>query len=150
MNVPYPGIWRQLNAGQVVPFLGAGASLVGRSGPKPWTGLSSNCLPTAGELADFLATESVFPSEEQYDRSDLAKVSSYYAEIMGRTRLRQLLREVLSRDLQPGPLHRLLARTGRKPDHRLDELRHVDRTGFPGGRQAIRPGRLSYRQAGAG
>jgi hypothetical protein len=53
--------------------------------------------------------------EEQYDRSDLAKVSSYYAEIMGRTRLRQLLREVLSRDLQPGPLHRLLAGLGRKP-----------------------------------
>lgn len=109
LNVPYPGIWRQLNAGQVVPFLGAGASLVGRSGPKPWTGLSSNCLPTAGELADFLATESVFPSKEKYDRSDLAKVSSYYAEIMGRTRLRELLREVLSRNLQPGPLHRLLA-----------------------------------------
>jgi hypothetical protein len=109
LNVPYPGIWRQLNAGQVVPFLGAGASLVGRRGPKPWTGLSSSCLPTAGELADFLATESMFPSKEKYDRSDLAKVSSYYAEIMGRTRLRQLLREVLNRDLQPGPLHRLLA-----------------------------------------
>ena len=106
---PYGVIWGLFQKGNVVPFLGAGASLVGRDSTTAWRGPSSNCLPTGRELADYMANESEFPSQDEYDRRDLAKVSSYYADISGRSRLKQLLREVLSQEREPGPIHRLLA-----------------------------------------
>lgn len=109
LKVPYGMIWRLVQKGNVVPFLGAGASLVGRDSTTTWRGPSSACLPTARELADYMAEESAFPSQEEYDRRDLAKVSSYYADISGRPRLRELLREVLTHEREPGPIHRLLA-----------------------------------------
>lgn len=106
---PYGVIWSLFQKGNVVPFLGAGASLVGRDSSIKWEGLSSKCLPSGKELAHYMAEKSEFPSKDDYDRQDLAKVSSYYADVSGRPRLRELLREVLSQQVQPGPIHRLLA-----------------------------------------
>ena len=89
------------------PLWGEAAPILGR-------GLSSKCLPTAGELAAFLATVSVFPSEEEYDRGDLAKVSSYYAEIMGRTRLRQFTQGSTQLRSQARSIAPASGRTGRR------------------------------------
>ena len=106
---PYGIICNRLKAGKVIPFLGAGASFVGRPPNTPWDPASPAFLPGGGELAHFLAGESAFPSTDPRDREDLAKVASYYADISGRRILRERLREVLNHDYQAGPLHRLLA-----------------------------------------
>lgn len=109
---PYGIIWNRLRLGKVVPFLGAGASLIGRPVDMVggWSGAESGFLPTGRELAQFLAKESSYPSLETTDRDDLGKVASYYADISGRRVLRERLRELLNREYQPGPLHQFLAR----------------------------------------
>jgi len=104
-RVPYPLIWRQLAAGKVVPFLGAGASIqeeAGPHGPPSGSDLSR-------ELADFIR----FPSTDDRDRTDLAKVSSYFVDLSDRVTLRELLRERLNHAYTPGRIHRLMARSPR-------------------------------------
>ena len=78
---PYGIIANQLKQGNVIPFLGAGASLSGRPADAKWNDESATFLPTARELAHHLADDSSLPSTESYDRDDLSKVSSYYAEV---------------------------------------------------------------------
>jgi len=43
------------------------------------------------------------------DRSELAKVASYYADVSGRRILRERLHQILDRDYEGGPLHQFLA-----------------------------------------
>jgi hypothetical protein len=108
---PYGIIRRLLNEGRVVPFLGAGASMLGRptgSNPAAWD-LQAPFLPSGWELAHFLADEAAFPSDDPYDRDDLAKVASYYVDIGNRTMLKDCLRTAFERPSEIGPLHRLLA-----------------------------------------
>ena len=83
--------------GNVVPFLGAGASLVGG-------------LPSAATLVDALAYESSFPPSGIGDR-DLARVSSYFLSQGDRADLRTWLRNKLdpAQPFKPGPLHQFLA-----------------------------------------
>jgi hypothetical protein len=108
---PYGIIWHQLKAGKVVPFLGAGASFVGRPADPQvkWDGNQPAFLPSGGELARFLAKEASLPSDDPHDLDDLGKVTSYYVDVSSREVLRGRLRELLSRDFQPGPLHEFLA-----------------------------------------
>jgi len=106
---PYGVIWSRMKAGKVIPFLGAGASLVGRPADAVWDAEHSKFLPTGRELSHFLADATSFPSADPRDRDDLAKVSSYYAETNGRPLLREQLRERLNRQFPVGDLHRLLA-----------------------------------------
>lgn len=106
---PYGIIWNRLKSGKVVPFLGAGASFVGREPGASWDPQSPRFLPSGGELSRFLAQESSFPSEDPYDLNDLAKVSSYYAVISGRQVLREQLHEVLDHKFNFGPIHSFLA-----------------------------------------
>lgn len=106
---PYGVIWDLLKAGQVVPFLGAGASFVGREAGACWNCDNPAFLPSGVELADFLAKKAMFPSQDPSERKDLAKVSSYYSDVSGRPRLRGALRQVLNRDYQSGVLHQFLA-----------------------------------------
>jgi SIR2-like domain len=105
---PFGDIWDGLKAGKVIPFLGAGASLAGRPQDHGWTSASA-FPPTGSELAHLLADSSNFPSDDQRDRDDLAKVSSYTADISGRIRLRERLRDVLNHRYQRGELHKFLA-----------------------------------------
>jgi hypothetical protein len=109
MPAPYGLIWNRLKAGKVVPFLGAGASFVGRPPDAMWDATTPIFLPSGLELAHFLANEAEFPSTDPHDRDDLAKVSSYYADIGGRRTLRERLREVLNHPYQSGSLHEFLA-----------------------------------------
>src|SRR6185436_19467885 len=93
---PYGEIWDLLQAGRVVPFLGAGASLLGRPSGAVWELKDYTFLPSGKDLAHFLADKSSFPSTDTHERGDLAKVSSYFAEISGRPRLRDRLRQALA------------------------------------------------------
>jgi hypothetical protein len=106
---PYGIIWRQMRSGNVIPFLGAGASCAGRCQDATWDAKAPAFLPNGIELAHFLADEATFPSTNAADRDDLAKVASYYADISGRSTLRRSLREVLNRQYQAGALHEFLA-----------------------------------------
>lgn len=106
---PYGVIWNRLKAGTVVPFLGAGASSVGRPREAKWNVKESGFLPSGLDLAHLLADEAQFPSDDPRDRDDLAKVSSYYADMSGRRPLRERLRDVLNRDFPVAPLHQFLA-----------------------------------------
>lgn len=106
---PYGIIWNRLKAGRAVPFLGAGASFVGRAPGVEWRAAAPAFLPSGVELAHFLADEAAFPAGEPQERDDLAKVSSYYVDVAGRSVLRERLREVLYQPYHSGPLHEFLA-----------------------------------------
>jgi SIR2-like domain len=109
LEPPYGVICDLLNKGGIVPFLGAGASVVGRATEEVWRPNEQRFLPSGLELAHFLADQVEFPAGEPQERDDLAKVSSYYVEMVGRRRLRARLRDVLNRSYHPGPLHEFLA-----------------------------------------
>jgi hypothetical protein len=107
---PYGVICNRLKQGKVIPFLGAGASYVGRPAGASWEPKNPTFLPSGLELAQLLADEAQFPSMDPRDRDDLAKVSSYYSDISGRSALRERLREILGHIYKNGSLHDLLAR----------------------------------------
>src|SRR5438552_3561805 len=94
---PYGVIWSRWRQGKVIPFLGAGASLVGRPADKKWDADNPTFLPSGLELAHYLADETAFPSIDDSDRGNLAKVSSYYADLNGRVLLCEQLRTVFNR-----------------------------------------------------
>jgi hypothetical protein len=106
---PYGVIWNRLKTSKVVPFLGAGASFVGRASGASWNPSQPSFLPSGRELSHFLATETSFPSTEARDRDDLAKVSSYYADVNGRRTLRERLHDVFLPEFSRGALHDFLA-----------------------------------------
>jgi hypothetical protein len=106
---PYRAIGNLLKRGKVIPFLGAGASLSGRPLEAKWADSRARFLPTGRELSRWLAEESEFPSAELSDREDLAKVASYYQESVDRPSLIELLREVFSKEYEPGQVHHFLA-----------------------------------------
>ncbi len=106
---PYGVIWNKLKTGKVIPFLGAGASMVGRVPDAQWDPKNPTFLPSGRELSHFLANEVEFPSQEERDRNDLAKVASYYAVMAGRRTLREQLHDVLSHQFAFGPLHEYVA-----------------------------------------
>lgn len=98
---PYGVILDELRDGKVVPFLGAAASLSQDSG----------ALPSGSALAEELAEDASFPSQDERDRRDLAKVSSYYVDGSNRDALRRKLRRVFaSSDYRYNELHRVLAK----------------------------------------
>jgi hypothetical protein len=89
------------------PFLGAGvntrppdASVWRRGAP---------FLPRGAELARDLALMNGFPSDDDHDRADLAKVASYGVESLGREWLRGSLRQVFDGEYEPCDIHTYLA-----------------------------------------
>jgi hypothetical protein len=107
--IPYPMIADALAGGKVVPFLGAGASAGHRPEGGTWQP-GAPFGPLGHEFAAFLAAKSTFPDESA--RHDLMLVASYVEEVAGgEARLCDYVHEVFGASgLQPGPLHRLLAR----------------------------------------
>jgi hypothetical protein len=100
---PYGIICNRLKAGKVIPFLGAGASLVGRGPNDVWDARDPAFLPSGCDLAEFLADEAEFPSDDAQERGDLAKVTSYYLDRGGSTHLaRQLAGGVKPGAIQMG------------------------------------------------
>jgi hypothetical protein len=109
---PYGEIADLLKQGEVVPFLGAGANFAARPDQASWDERTSAFMPTGAELSRFLAGKSGFPSREEHDLSDLAKVASYFVETTARRRLRERLHEVFDRDCPPCGIHTYLAEVG--------------------------------------
>jgi hypothetical protein len=106
---PYGLIWSSWKEGRVVPFLGAGASFVGRAPGQAFDCESPAFLPSGFDLSLCLAKAAEFPATEDWEKGDLAKVCSYYEEMGGRRKLRRYLRGMLNGDYRPGPLHQFLA-----------------------------------------
>ncbi len=101
---PYGIILDEIRSGNAVPFLGAGSSLL-----PPRAG-DSSLLPSGAELAHVLATAANFPSSDERDLCDLAKVASFYVDGSNRGALRRKLRQVfVNEKLRSNELHRLLA-----------------------------------------
>jgi hypothetical protein len=107
---PYPTILTALQEGRVVPFLGAGASLVGRPDDAAWTE-SAAFLPRGAELSCLLAREAGFAamSEDPRDQEDLLRVAAYFEQQSGRPELVRLLHKVLAKQYRPGALQEFLA-----------------------------------------
>src|ERR1700675_2599865 len=85
---PYGIIMKGLRTGKVIPFLGAAASSaasLGEAAAQP---------PSGADLAEALAREARFPSDDPRDRRDLAKVSSYYVDVSQRDALRAEFRSI--------------------------------------------------------
>jgi hypothetical protein len=112
LSPPYPEIYKALMEGKVIPFLGAGAPLYDRNpGNTPWLqtrkGEAKVChLPTAGELAEYLAQTTSLPLEE---KAELTKMAQYFEAVRGTAILRERLREIFSYGQAPTPLHEFLA-----------------------------------------
>jgi hypothetical protein len=109
---PYGVIWDQIDAGQVIPFIGAGASLCGRpndsaGNPMEWTGAEAAFLPNGVELGHWLAEKCCFPDSE--DDADLAKIASYFEIRARRHILKSRLRDVFSKEYDCGAIHEFLA-----------------------------------------
>lgn len=106
---PYGEIADLLQTGQVIPFLGAGVNFGTRPPGEKWTEKNESFLPSGAELSQFLARQSNFPSDDDHDTMDLAKVSSYFVEASARRRLRDHLRKIFDREFTPCPIHTYLA-----------------------------------------
>jgi hypothetical protein len=90
---------------------------------KPWAPATPAFLPSGAELARYLAERSNFPSKDGRDLDDLAKVSSYTADVSGRPLLRQRLRAALNHKYEFGTLHQMLAEI---PTHLLIVVTNYD------------------------
>lgn len=106
---PYGEIADLLSQGQVVPFLGAGINFGTRPPGAGWNLEAGEFLPSGSELSRFLANRSNFPSEDEHDVTDLAKVASYFVEASGRKPLRERLRRIFDHDYTPCDIHAHLA-----------------------------------------
>jgi hypothetical protein len=103
---PYRLIKEGLLTGRVIPFLGSGASLGVRVPDTPWTEAVPSVLPTAGELASYLAEKTGFPVDEPLD---LAKVAQYFNIVGGREPLHEKLHSIFDHDFKFSALHTFLA-----------------------------------------
>ena len=100
MPPPYPLIADALRRGDVIPFLGAGASIGSRI-PKqtPWKepddAVGQRHLPTGRELTAYLGLKTNLLDD---DFTDLAKIAQYYELVGGRSALNDRLRAIFDRD----------------------------------------------------
>jgi hypothetical protein len=99
---------REIGAGRVVPFLGAGANLCGRPEDLTWSDNQSKWLPSGTELSKHLASTFEY---EGGNAEDLVRVSQYVTLTVGAWPLYEELRKLFDGDYPPTALHRFLAET---------------------------------------
>jgi hypothetical protein len=98
-------IGKRIDAGRVIPFLGAGANLCDRPEGADWR--SGRYLPSGSELSRYLAGEYDYPGA---DARDLVKVAQYVDLVTnGDGALFDELRPVFTGDYRPNRWHRFLA-----------------------------------------
>lgn len=103
---PYELIRDRMGRARVIPFLGAGASLVNHPSDQDWNSPKCDFLPKAWELAGYLDRKSGFPSQAA---PELTRVAQYFEGVAGRQGLDDELRDVFARQYRAGPLHDYLA-----------------------------------------
>ncbi len=91
-------------AGEVVPFLGAGANMCDRPDETGWE--TGRFLPSGAELAEALAERSRYPARDSFD---LLRVSQYVDAVLGERQLYRYLRSIFAVDYPPNSLHSFLA-----------------------------------------
>jgi SIR2-like domain len=102
-----------LETGTIVPFLGAGASIWNlKKHEGAWTPAPNAPVPSAGQLCEWIATESAMPEVVGANyRWDLALVSQFWAsKLLNRISLDKKLNDVFLRSTPTTDLHRFLAR----------------------------------------
>jgi NAD-dependent SIR2 family protein deacetylase len=97
----------RMRAGLVIPFLGAGVNLAERAADAPWQPPN---LPSARELAEYLAKRGEYPETETLE---LLRVSLFMGVVLGDVVLYEALHEVFAADYKPNAVHRFLARLPR-------------------------------------
>lgn len=109
-NLPYGVISKKLYAGEVIPFIGAGACLGSRNPKTDKWGIEGEALPLGRELSVYLAEQSGFPGKKA-DKVRLPKVAEFYERFSGdgRQGLRKELRRAFRTCVEPCPVHKLLA-----------------------------------------
>lgn len=107
---PFGIIQQCLEAGQVIPFLGAGVTFGTRPDGERWQP-GAPFPPSGKELSQYLAGLSSLLYDDDRELDDLAKVASYFVDSSGvRDSLRQTLREVFALTCEPPHIHTYLAR----------------------------------------
>lgn len=104
LEPPYRLIREGLLRGEVIPFLGAGAS--GGNPSVNWEKGRSDCPPTTAQLSGLLASAANFPVGESLE---LAKVAQYLHLVGGRKRLHRELHQIFDSNYDPSPVHQFLA-----------------------------------------
>jgi hypothetical protein len=97
-------VLKALQAGRLVPFLGAGVNRCGRPADVPWK--PGAFLPDGRELAKKLAIDFGF---EPHGGEDLLRVSEYVAIMAGMGPLRDSLHDIFNLDYPTTPVHRFFA-----------------------------------------
>jgi class 3 adenylate cyclase len=101
---------RELAAGRVVPFLGAGANLVGRpEGGDFWE--PGQCFPNTRQLTEYLALKFGYP---EHSGRNLARVSQFVELTTGSGPLYAELHDVFAEDYSPTDVHEFLANLPRQ------------------------------------
>ena len=95
---------KNLRAGRVVPFLGAGVNRCDRPADTAWQ--PGVYLPDGRELAGRLADDFGFGTG---GRDDLLRVSEYVAVVASTGTLRDALHDIFNRDYPPTAVHRFFA-----------------------------------------
>ena len=107
---PYGFIAKGFREGTIIPFLGAGVNFGTRTPPDAqWNEKITTFLPSGAELSRFLASDSGFPSQEDHDLDDLAKVAAFYEDAIDPMSLRKQLHQVFDHDFAPCDVHKYLA-----------------------------------------
>jgi hypothetical protein len=98
---------KHMKMGTITPFLGAGATRAGRGASGNWQ--EGNHLPDAGELAEFLAEQYLYPAPEDEPRRDLIRVAQYAELISGGKDLSNDLHATFAGTHEPNLVHHYLA-----------------------------------------
>jgi SIR2-like domain len=102
---PYKFILDRLQKGKVIPFLGAGASLVGRTASAGWSAPDADFLPGATELSTYLVDKIGYPASDL----ELTRVAQYFDVVGGPAGLGDELHEIFAKPYACGDLHDFLA-----------------------------------------
>lgn len=103
---PYRMILDGIRRGEVIPFLGSGASLPSALGEQTWRKDTAWRFPRADELAESLAGQANYPSGVP---GELSLVAQYFDRVSGRVPLTRYLHDIFVCDHLSTKLHAFLA-----------------------------------------